>query len=64
MSAAQKVGQRAFELDVAGVANRLTAGVCEILEISAIRYRDDRKAGVFSSLIKPAQRIIPLSRSL
>ena len=27
--------------------NALTAGVCEILEISAIRYRDDREAGVF-----------------
>ncbi len=44
--------------------NGLTAGVCEILEISAIRYRDDRKAVVFSSLIKPAQRIIPFITEL
>lgn len=44
--------------------NGLVAGTCEILEISAIRYRNERKAGVFSSLIKPTQRIVPFITEL
>lgn len=44
--------------------NGLVSGTCEILEISAIRYRNDRKAGVFSTLIKPTQRIVPFITEL
>lgn len=37
--------------------NGLNSGVCEILEISAIRCRAERRVAVFSSLIKPNNRI-------
>lgn len=37
---------------------------CEIIEIAAVRYRSGRKAGVFSTLIKPEMRISPFITEL
>lgn len=37
--------------------NGLVAGVCEIIEVSALKVRNDEIVSRFSSLIKPAQRI-------
>ena len=37
--------------------NGLFSGICEIIEISAIKYRNNKKTDVFSVLIKPSQKI-------
>lgn len=37
--------------------NGFDSGYCEIIEISAIKVRGERQAGVFSSLIKPCNKI-------
>lgn len=37
--------------------NGLTPETCEIIEVSALKFRDEKKAGEFSSLIKPEHPI-------
>ena len=37
--------------------NGFTSGACEIIEISALKYRGEKLQDSFSTLIKPAQRI-------
>lgn len=37
---------------------------CEIIEIAAVRYRNGRKAAVFTTLIKPHSRITPFITEL
>ncbi|MDE7464143.1 MAG: 3'-5' exonuclease [Clostridiales bacterium] len=37
--------------------NGIAAGVCEIIEVSALKYRDEKLQDSFSSLIKPTERI-------
>lgn len=37
---------------------------CEIIEIAAVRYRNGRKAAVFTTLIKPHNRITPFITEL
>ena len=37
--------------------NGLATGACEIIEVSALKYRDEKLQGVFSSLIKPTAHI-------
>lgn len=44
--------------------NGLSSSVCEIIEISAVRYRACEKAATFSTLIKPTRPIDPFITSL
>ena len=37
--------------------NGLSSSVCEIIEVSALKYRDDKLQASFSSLIKPSSHI-------
>ena len=42
----------------------LSSGECEIIEVSALQYRDEVLIGTFSSLIKPTESISPFITAL
>ncbi|MCH5164846.1 MAG: 3'-5' exonuclease [Clostridiales bacterium] len=44
--------------------NGLISGVCEIIEVSALKYRNNALTDSFSSLIKPEQPISPFITNL
>ena len=44
--------------------NGLMSDVCEIIEVSALKFRDDNQVDAFSTLIKPSQPIDPFITNL
>lgn len=48
------------DIETTGLSPRF----CEIIEISAVRYRNDELNAVFSTLVKPSQKISPFITKL